>query len=757
MQNPSQKPRVLRAARIGAAQPQADTAADQAADEAYREAFGEEFDAELLDQLFEELEGEDMPDDELRALRSLNEGTEPPADKTPPRCDQMLAWYMVDAALQKINHTLQPGFHILLVQHESWVPVVEAVLKTAYIYGPHGSFTAMRASRRSRPVIQLLGTRAPLELVRPPAGKSTSGTPNTPSTPGTPPAPAPALEDTTCACLATGKAACLVTAALDQVPDDLHASADRILAVPPPSRRLLAKMLKELAPPARRLPFGGYDYARLTPTMLRLAYRPAIEAPAYLRGLQRMLPTPASTTPANPERRPLPLAELHGIDAAKQWAASLKADLNDYRQGRLPWAEVPSSALLSGPPGTAKTTLARAIAADCALAFVGTSYADWQSAGHGHLGDVMRSMRAAFHAARAQAPALLFIDELDSVGARGHGAGQRDDWWRSIINGVLEELDGRADNTGVVVMAASNHPEMIDPALLRAGRMERHIVLPLPDANALAAIFRDQLRPVGALEGFNLEQLGQICLGMSGADIVRLCTEARRRARQQRRLVEQQDLLHAIAGDASPRSTSDEWRIAVHEAGHGVMVLLSPVLELAHLSIVRQGERQGNAVFKLRGETATPAALQAYIVALLAGRAAEELLLGEVSSGAGGASDSDLGYATRLAADAELTLGLGEQRLVWFDLSPPARLSTLLAQRPDIERQVNARLAQAYREASATLAKFKPELERMARRLLECRSLSKREALACMQGNPLDPADRLTAASFGSVQSHAIH
>lgn len=181
---------------------------------------------------------------------------------------------------------------------------------------------------------------------------------------------------------------------------------------------------------------------------------------------------------------------LTGYGEAAEWAMSLKADLDLWRAGGLAWDEMSTKLLLSGPPGTGKTTFARALCNSLQVPLVVSSVSTWLEPGY--LGDVLKRMSAAFAEAESMKPAILFVDELDGIGTRR----QRGDWaeyGNSIINRGLELLDGASRSSGVIVVAATNHPGMIDPALLRSGRLERHIEIPPPDTEALVGILRHHL------------------------------------------------------------------------------------------------------------------------------------------------------------------------------------------------------------------------------------------------------------------------
>ena len=654
-----------------------------------------------------------MQDDVLSAIELITPEQAPAlgpeasdeAEEAPPfDSARFLAWHMLTVALRKSAKSLSPGLYILQAPDDAWIPAIKQAMRDIYLGGqPRG--------RKPR----LVGSgRPPLHLIDLPSKASAQQT--------------EAVMNEVQTILETNETALIIAGSEAIVPVALRRTNDGMFVVPAPHRRWVVALIREIVPGTRRINFRGLTCEAITPAMLRLAYRRNTSATAFLGRLRAL----AAREPHRESGRKVELDRLHGVEEAKRWATDLKTDLARYHAGELAWSQLSCGLLLAGPPGTAKTTLAGAIASFCGLAFIPTSYAAWQRTGSGHLGEVTKAMAACFTEARARKPALLFIDELDSVGSRGED-GKRSDWWRAVINALLPLLDGNDDNEGVIFMAASNHPELIDPAILRSGRLEERIILRLPDTDALARIYRDQLEGELA-DGVDLTRIGRLSTGITGADVVKLCNTARRRARNAARSVTEEDLLAAISG--GPFSRSPEWRrrIAIHEAGHAIIALLYQDLELEHATVVDRGNIGGGVSMAMRGDRAvTPAMFDAYLTAILAGRAAEEVLLGEISAGAGGHQGSDLSRATLLAAEAELSLGLHQQGLIWYAPQSAEQRAALFARRPDLEQAVRARLDRAYAQAVKLIRAKAPLVHRLAERLLVAKVLTGAEVAALVR------------------------
>jgi hypothetical protein len=202
-------------------------------------------------------------------------------------------------------------------------------------------------------------------------------------------------------------------------------------------------------------------------------------------------PEPLNASPNAGGKPPLRVETLSGYGAASEWALGLKQDLTLWQAGHLEWLQMSTRLLLAGPPGTGKTTFARALANTLQTKLLVTSVGTWLEPSH--LGDVLARMAAAFAEAEANAPCILFVDEIDGIGKRGGRNREYDDYWNSVVNRALELVDGALKTQGVIIVGATNHPEAIDPALLRSGRLETRIDIPLPDVDALVGILRHHL------------------------------------------------------------------------------------------------------------------------------------------------------------------------------------------------------------------------------------------------------------------------
>lgn len=425
----------------------------------------------------------------------------------------------------------------------------------------------------------------------------------------------------------------------------------------------------------------------------------------------------ASKAPATTAWEPL-VEDLEGYGEARDWAANLVVDLADWKAGKIAWRDVDAGLLLSGPPGTGKTLFASALARSCGATFIGMSSAQWQS--KGHLGDMLGAMRKSFRDAAAAAPSVLLIDEFDSIGDRRTFRGDNANYSLQVVNALLELLDGAAGREGVIVIAASNFPNDIDPALRRPGRLDRHIAIELPDQAAREQMLAMHLGAASAPE--DLTKAALATSGYSGADIAQVAKDARRLARRQGREVRVSDVL-AVVPAIAPVGDDELWSASVHEAGHAIVGTVLSVAEIEMIVVAREASHRDASIGHVQWRRSyTPnRSRQSYldeIAMLLGGMAAEEVILGDVFDGSGGVAGSDLQRASDLATVMLASLGLGS--LQYCDVSTPKELDELRRSDPILRRRVEWLLEAQLLRAAAIIERRRPEVEKAAQALAEC-------------------------------------
>jgi AAA+ superfamily predicted ATPase len=371
------------------------------------------------------------------------------------------------------------------------------------------------------------------------------------------------------------------------------------------------------------------------------------------------------------------LNELHGLGEAREFAEDLISDIHSALQGKISWQQVDRGALLVGPPGTGKTTLAKAIAKDCNIRFIQGSAAGWQAAGN--LDDHIKAIRSTFAEARRYAPSILFIDEIDSLGNREQFSDKNAIYQTEVVNAVLEQMQGFDESAPVVVLGATNNENRVDPALKRSGRLDFVIRIPRPNSHALSQIYKYYISSTTTpLQHSDIDvlALGKLSVGLTGADIERIVRGAVRRARKNNREMSQSDLIAELTN--KPRNPDNILRLdyeelertAYHEAGHALALFLSRSKgsDIGFVTIVPRNDGTLGFVAPLH-EDRTNLTREDYrerIEIFLAGRASEAFKYGEeqVSSGAA----SDLRAATALAIDMIKNLGASQERkLLWSD------------------------------------------------------------------------------------------
>ncbi|WP_164842950.1 AAA family ATPase [Sinorhizobium meliloti] len=356
------------------------------------------------------------------------------------------------------------------------------------------------------------------------------------------------------------------------------------------------------------------------------------------------------------------LFELPGYHDVKPWVHGLRRDVEQWRLGNLAWEDLSRGALLSGPPGTGKTLFAGAFATSLGFRLIATTVGAWQSAGH--LDDTLNAMRKSFDDANDRRGAVLFIDEFDSVGTRpARPSGHRNDqYWQIVINEFLSLLNNLGE--GVIVVGATNNPEWIDPAIMRAGRIENHFTLTLPDASTRAEILRYHTD-----RKFSLEDLAEIAGaldGKSAASLEKLVRYARKDARGENRELEVRDL-RARLPEKRSYTLEQQFRLGVHEAGHALVSLALGYASSATIEI--KGSFDPTATSFPGGQTSyeliddylpTEATLLNRIAIALAGMAAEAVVFQYRSIGSGGVVGSDVERATAIARRLVGSYGLGK-------------------------------------------------------------------------------------------------
>ncbi|ANY77365.1 cell division protein FtsH [Microvirga ossetica] len=462
--------------------------------------------------------------------------------------------------------------------------------------------------------------------------------------------------------------------------------------------------------------------------------------------------------------------EVAGIDEAKEDLQEVVEFLRDPQKFQRLGGRIPRGVLLVGPPGTGKTLTARAVAGEANVPFFTISGSDFVEMFVGVGASRVRDM---FEQAKKNAPCIIFIDEIDAVGRhRGAGLGGGNDEREQTLNQLLVEMDGFEANEGVIIIAATNRPDVLDPALLRPGRFDRQIVVPNPDVVGREKILRVHVRKVPLAPDVDLKIIARGTPGFSGADLMNLVNEAALlAARRGKRIVtmkEFEDAKDKVMMGAERRTlvmTDDEKRLtAYHEAGHAVVALNVPATDPVHKATIIPRGRALGMVMQLPERDKLSMSYEqmtSRLAIMMGGRIAEEMIFGhdKVTSGA----QSDIEQATRLARmmvtrwgfSPELgTVAYGEnQEEVFLGMSMGRQQNVSEATAQKIDSEVRRLVEDGLNDARRILTEKQHELEALARGLLEYETLSGEEIRNLLDGQPpvRDTGDTVTPSRGSAV------
>ena len=442
----------------------------------------------------------------------------------------------------------------------------------------------------------------------------------------------------------------------------------------------------------------------------------------------------------NDDKKKARFKDVAGADEEKQELVEVVEFLKDPRKFAELGARIPKGVLLVGPPGTGKTLLARAVAGEAGVPFFSISGSDFVEM---FVGVGASRVRDLFENAKKNAPCIIFIDEIDAVGRqRGAGLGGGHDEREQTLNQLLVEMDGFGANEGIIIIAATNRPDILDPALLRPGRFDRQITVDRPDVIGREAVLKVHARNKPLDEAVNLKNIAMRTPGFSGADLENLLNEAALvAARQNKKKVDMEDIDEAtdrvIAGPAKKsRVISKKERniVAFHEGGHTVIGLVLNEADMVHkVTIVPRGQAGGYAVMLPREDRyfMTKPELLNKIVGLLGGRVAEEIVFGEVSTGAHNDFQRATGIARKMVTEYGMSdkLGVGQfgqasggQVFLGRDIHNEQNYSDAIAFEIDLE--IQRILKECYEKATTILTENRDKLDLIANTLLEVETLN---------------------------------
>ena len=445
---------------------------------------------------------------------------------------------------------------------------------------------------------------------------------------------------------------------------------------------------------------------------------------------------------STPGEKKVTFQDVAGADEEKEELREIVEFLREPQKYLDLGAHIPKGVLLVGPPGTGKTLLAKAVAGEAGVQFLSISGSDFVEM---YVGVGASRVRDLFQQAKKSAPAIIFIDEIDAVGRqRGSGLGGGHDEREQTLNQLLVEMDGFGSNEGVVVLAATNRVDILDPALLRPGRFDRQVYVGLPDIKGREEILQVHAKNKPLAEDVDLRQIARGTAGFTGADLENLLNEAALLAgRSSESFITMKDLqesiIKVIAGpEKHSRVIPEKERrlTAYHEAGHAVVMHALPDLDPVHqITIVPRGEAGGMTIYLPDEDRSylSRSYMLDRIAGLLGGRAAEQLVLGDISTGA----SNDISRATQLARKMVGTYGMSEQLgNVAFDAGhDEVFIGKSMAQtRPyseetaaEMDQEIRRIMDEAYGRCRKILEQYRPQLDQVAQFLLQHETMTAQE------------------------------
>src|SRR5437762_131245 len=449
-------------------------------------------------------------------------------------------------------------------------------------------------------------------------------------------------------------------------------------------------------------------------------------------------------------------ADVAGADEAKQELQEIIEFLRDPQKFTKLGGRLPKGALLVGPPGTGKTLLARAVAGEAGRPFFSMSGSDFVEM---FVGVGASRVRDLFEQGKAHAPCIIFIDEIDAVGRhRGAGLGGGHDEREQTLNQLLVEVDGFESNDGVILLAATNRPDILDPALLRPGRFDRQIVVDMPDLKGREQILRVHVRKIPMAPGVNLERIGRGTPGLAGAELANIVNEAALlAARRNKSQVDMQDFEDAkdkvmLGLERKSRVLSDEERrlVAYHEAGHALVGLTVPDADPLHkVTIIPRGRALGLTAYLPEEELHkyTKRSIESRLAMAYGGRVAEELVFGpeKVTTGAAQDIQQATNIARRMVTQFGMSAVIGP--IAVGDREQEIFLGREVVQRREIsdrtaqivDEEVKNILTRAYSDATRIVTERRAALDRLAAALLERETLEREQVEMVIAGRPLPP------------------